>query len=157
MREPVSFFIPGLAKPAGSKRAFCLKRNGAFTGRAVVTDDCKTSRGWKDHVSNQARKHLAANFSGFEVFNTPVKFEVCFFMPRPKGHYRRSGALSKAGEDKPFPTVKPDALKLTRAVEDALTGIVYKDDALIVTEHIQKRYAERGFGVFVRVSQEVAA
>jgi Holliday junction resolvase RusA-like endonuclease len=153
LREPVSFFVEGLAKPAGSKRAFCLKRNGAFTGRAVVTDDCKTSKSWKQVVRHAATAHLSA-LSSFEVFNTPLKFEACFIMPRPRGHFRASGALSKAGALKPFPAVKPDVLKLTRAVEDALTGVIYTDDALIVTEHIRKRYGDRP-GVAVRISEEV--
>jgi predicted short-subunit dehydrogenase-like oxidoreductase (DUF2520 family) len=31
-------------------------------------------------------------------------------------------------------------LKLARGVEDALTGIVWRDDAQIVVEHLEKRY-----------------
>lgn len=154
MRAPVAFFIAGLPKPAGSKKAFCLRKGGKLTGRAVVTDDCKGSRGWKDHVSNQARKHLAESFPGFEVFNTALRFEATFILPRPKGHFKPSGALSKAGEERPLPTVKPDVLKLTRAVEDALTGTVYTDDALIVTELIRKRYGDTP-GVAIRISEEV--
>jgi Holliday junction resolvase RusA-like endonuclease len=38
--------------------------------------------------------------------------------------------------------VKPDVLKLARAVEDALTGILYRDDAQIVTEVLRKRYGD---------------
>jgi Holliday junction resolvase RusA-like endonuclease len=39
-----------------------------------------------------------------------------------------------------YPISKPDVLKLARAAEDALTGIIWSDDALIVQEHLYKAY-----------------
>jgi Holliday junction resolvase RusA-like endonuclease len=153
LREPVAFFVPGVAKPAGSKKAFCLKRGGNFTGRAVVTDACKGSKSWKANVRHYATKHLAS-LPSFEVFNTPVKFEAVFILQRPKGHLNTKGGLNAQGSAKPFPTVKPDVLKLARAVEDALTGTVYQDDALIVTETLKKRYGSSP-GVAIRISEEV--
>ena len=33
-------------------------------------------------------------------------------------------------------------LKLARAVEDAMSGVVYRDDAQVVTEVLRKRYGE---------------
>lgn len=43
-----------------------------------------------------------------------------------------------------YPAVKPDATKLVRAVEDALTGICWRDDAQIVNQDVRKRYADTG-------------
>lgn len=34
----IRFFIPGIPSPGGSKSAFCLKKDGVYTGRAVVVD-----------------------------------------------------------------------------------------------------------------------
>ncbi len=38
--------------------------------------------------------------------------------------------------------MKPDATKLVRALEDALTRIVWKDDAQVVTQVVHKRFGE---------------
>jgi Holliday junction resolvase RusA-like endonuclease len=40
-----------------------------------------------------------------------------------------------------LPVVMPDATKLLRGLEDALTGVVWHDDAQIVSQHVEKRYA----------------
>jgi Holliday junction resolvase RusA-like endonuclease len=37
---------------------------------------------------------------------------------------------------------RPDVLKLARAAEDALTGIVWRDDSQIVHETLAKVYGE---------------
>jgi Holliday junction resolvase RusA-like endonuclease len=54
------------------------------------------------------------------------------------------------------PPVKPDVLKLARAVEDAMSGIIYKDDAQIVTERLCDRYGILP-GVAIQVEEEVVA
>ena len=41
-----------------------------------------------------------------------------------------------------YPITKPDATKMLRAVEDAMTGIAWLDDAQIVRQVVTKRYAE---------------
>jgi Holliday junction resolvase RusA-like endonuclease len=38
------------------------------------------------------------------------------------------------------PTKKPDADNICKAVCDAMNGIVYKDDAQVVSLHFTKRY-----------------
>ncbi len=38
------------------------------------------------------------------------------------------------------PWTKPDNTNYTKNVEDALNGIIWKDDAMIVDSHIYKRY-----------------
>jgi Holliday junction resolvase RusA-like endonuclease len=43
-----------------------------------------------------------------------------------------------------WPAKPPDVLKLARAVEDALTGALWTDDALVVSEYLLKRYAPPG-------------
>ena len=42
----------------------------------------------------------------------------------------------------PFPTARPDLLKLARAVEDAIQSVVYRNDSQIVDEVLHKRYGE---------------
>jgi Holliday junction resolvase RusA-like endonuclease len=45
-------------------------------------------------------------------------------------------------------------LKLARAVEDALTGVLWRDDAQIAIEQLSKHYAERDEPERVRVRVE---
>lgn len=41
-----------------------------------------------------------------------------------------------------MPETRPDADKLLRAVGDALTGVVYRDDAQLTTVVVRKRWAK---------------
>lgn len=147
---PITFTVIGLPKPAGSKRAFALKKGGVYTGRAVVTDDCKTSRDWKTDV-----KHAAVAIYQREPLACAVRLTLVFVLPRPRGHF---GTGRNVGVLKPsaalFHVIKPDVLKLARGVEDALTGIIWKDDSQIVEEYLEKRYTQPGEtpgGVQIRI------
>lgn len=125
----VSFTVYGIAQPAGSKRGFVK------AGRVVITDASAKSRPWKAQVSDAAAQAM----NGGELLAGPLWLELMFYVPRPKGHYGAKGVRPSAPA---FPTVKPDLLKLTRAVEDALTGICVRDDAQFIMEHLQKHYGE---------------
>jgi Holliday junction resolvase RusA-like endonuclease len=150
MNPTISFFVQGLPKPAGSKRAFVLKRGGVYTGRAIVTDDCKKSRDWKTDVSITAKMH----YGNAPLLDGPLELTLTFYMPRPKGHFGsgRNAATLKASSQR-YPQGKPDVLKLARAVEDALTGVCWIDDALICHEVLRKEYEHtRGIaGVQVQI------
>jgi Holliday junction resolvase RusA-like endonuclease len=52
------------------------------------------------------------------------------------------------------PITRPDLLKLTRLLEDACSGIIWRDDAQISDELLMKRYAApplHPIGVHVRI------
>lgn len=149
----ISFFIPGFPKPAGSKRGFAIKRGGVFTGKVAVIDACKTSRDWKSTVSAEARAHVGAFH---KLLDAPLKVSLTFQVLRPKGHFRTGKNATMLRDSAPcFPAQRPDVLKLARAVEDALTGIIWRDDSQIVTERIAKRYADNP-GCIVEISEEAA-
>lgn len=124
--------VYGAAAPAGSKRAVV----NPSSGRAFVIDANKNVAAWKREV----RQAAGEAFHG-ELYTGPVSVEFTFYRVRPKGHYgtgRNDGVLKASAPA--YPTQAPDALKLARGVEDALTGLVYRDDAQIVDEVIRKRY-----------------
>lgn len=102
----------------------------------VVIDDCKESKNWRSTVALFARSHLPP---GFTLMTEPLKVEFTFYRSRPQGHSGKKG-LNKHGLETPYPVTKPDVLKLARAVEDALTQVIWVDDAQIVSELILKRY-----------------
>lgn len=124
--------IPGKAQPAGSKRGFVNPK----TGRVIITDAAAKSRPWKAVVSDYAQQAMG----GEAPLEGPLSVRMTFFEMRPKGHFNSKGQLNAQGQRNPFPAKKPDLLKLARAVEDALTGIVYRDDAQIVEEKLVKAY-----------------
>jgi Holliday junction resolvase RusA-like endonuclease len=134
----LEFTVYGKAQPAGSKRAF----KHPTTGRVMVTDAAKGSRAWKEQVSSAAAVALAngkGNRAG-ELLVGPLAVAMRFEVVRPASHYGKRGLRSSAPK---YPTTRPDVLKLARAVEDALTGVVWRDDALIVDEQLVKRYGEQ--------------
>ena len=143
----IEFFVPGVPAPGGSKKAFYNKR----TGRAMIVDDCKRNKPWRESVAWTARE----TYDG-PPLTGPIDLYVEFFMPRPKAHYRtRNGEpTDEVKLSAPhYPMTKPDASKLLRALEDALTGILWRDDAQVVNQHAYKRYAPAwsGPGAKVRV------
>jgi Holliday junction resolvase RusA-like endonuclease len=123
--------IHGTPQPAGSKRGFYRG------GRVVIVDANPKSRDWKDHVKAEVQR----TYTG-PLLTGPVKLDLRFCGSRPKSHYgtgKNKDSVKTTAPD--YPTVKPDALKLARAVEDALTGVVYKDDAQVVEMTIRKVYS----------------
>ena len=132
----IRFVVHGLAKPAGSKRAFVL-RGGANAGRAIVTDANPNSRDWKNAVADAASRA----YSG-PLLDGPLQVHFRFYRPRPRGHFNSKGALNKKGTASLYPVSAPDVLKLARGVEDAMQGVIYFNDARIVSEVIEKRWGE---------------
>lgn len=129
----VRFIVHGIAQPAGSKRGFINRK----TGGVIITDAAKRSRPWKADVSAAA----AAAMIGTRLLDGPLALDVVFVVPRPKGHYGSGRNAGNVRASAPmYPAVKPDVTKLLRAVEDACTGIVWRDDAQIVSQHATKRY-----------------
>lgn len=142
----LKFFVPGIAKPAGSKRAF-MRPGMRFP---VVIDDCADSKNWKNQVRLFASQVLPA---GFSLIEGPVRVVFTFYRQRPKGHFNSKGELNTAGNRLPYPLSKPDVLKLSRAVEDALTGVVWGDDSQIVDEHLFKVWTVDRPGVEIQVER----
>jgi Holliday junction resolvase RusA-like endonuclease len=135
-RDGLTFTVHGAAQPAGSKRAFKLG-----SGAVVVTDDNKKARPWKREVADAAATAMLSHAitDNGTLVDGPLSVRMIFYVPRPQGHYGAKGLRPSAP---PYPTKRPDVLKLARAVEDAMTGIVYRDDAQIVREQLVKDYGE---------------
>lgn len=129
----IAFTVYGTPQSAGSKRAFM--RPG-FKHPSVVDANPK-SKSWQNEVRAEAVKHFAG-----ELLTGPLYLGLVFYRPRPAGHFKKGGELSAYGKRQSHPMTRPDALKLARGVEDALTKVVYRDDAQIVQENLIKRWGE---------------
>jgi Holliday junction resolvase RusA-like endonuclease len=124
--------VEGHAMPGGSKKGFVDPR----TERVVVVEDSK-NKPWKRAVASEGKRvRLDA-----PILEGALAVVCTFARPRPKSHYGVRGLLPSAPA---FPVTRPDVLKLMRAVEDALTGVLWVDDSQIVDEHLVKRWAALG-------------
>lgn len=132
----VKFRVFGLPKTAGSKKSFATKH-----GKVVTVDSSgKAGDNWRIQVQAAAQ----AVYDG-PLLDGPLAASMCFYFHRPKSHYRTGKNAHLLKDSAPvYHTQKPDVIKLARAVEDALAGIVILDDKLIVKyNRLVKRYVCR--------------
>lgn len=129
------FTVYGIPQPGGSKKGFIIRGKGK-KDRVVITDDNEQKvKPWKNNI-----EIVAAELMGERpLYEGPLMLVVEFYIPRPKGHYGVHGVKRSAPR---YPTVRPDATKLLRPLEDALSGVLWKDDAQIVEQIVRKRYGE---------------
>ncbi len=126
----VHFTIPGDPQTQGN-----LRRSPA----GGLYESNKKLGGWR------ARASLAGSeaMKGHRLIDGPVRLTLRFVLTRPAGHYTSKRELSAEGKRHPYPDRQPDLDKLERAVGDALTGVVWKDDARIVQKESVKVYGDR--------------
>jgi len=145
----ITFRVHGRPQPGGSKRAFAIRKAGALTGRVAVTDTNPRAHDWKAQVIAAADNVR----DGQPLLTGPLHVEITFLLPRPKGHYgtgRNQGFIRRSAPT--YPAVKPDVSKLARPTIDALSGVIWRDDAQIVDEIHRKRY-EEPIGAYIRIKE----
>ena len=140
----IEFIVEGLPATQGSKK---------HVGNGIIIDSCKRLKQWRNDVAAMARIAMR----GQEIYTGAVAAGMIFHLPRPKSHYGTGRNAGKLKDNAPeYPIGKPDLAKMQRAVEDAMKGIVYKDDSQIVHyPTLNKYYAkiDDAPGVWVRVMQ----
>lgn len=107
-----------------------------MNGRAVITSTAKGLPVWRRLVADVAQHYApAAPWEG------PIRIDLTFGIPKPKSAPKRRRV---------WPDKRPDLDKLTRAVLDALTQIIFADDSQIVEVHASKDYGPPGVAIEVR-------
>jgi Holliday junction resolvase RusA-like endonuclease len=135
-----AFFVPGVPASAGSKRAFVNRS----TGRVSVVDSCAENYPWRSKVAIFGEKTLRAINPEVPLIDEPIELDVVFYFTRPKGHFgEKAGVPRLKGSAPNWPTKPPDSTKLLRSIEDALNGVVWRDDSLVVVQRARKVYADR--------------
>ena len=133
--------------PKGQPRPRAFVRPGS--GRAGVYDP-GTAEGWKSAVAQ-----ACSELEGAALY-TPLAVTLTFYMPRPKGHYRKNGTL-KPSSPVYMHDSKPDADNLAKAVLDALTAIrAWLDDDQVCELIIRKYWEQPGTcspGCMIRISE----
>lgn len=162
----MEFFVPGLPAPGGSKsfipiwrrggELITVVRNGRVWPVIRVVDSADVGSNRVSKWKNVVRGYAGEFMCGARPYQCPVRVEFVFFMPRPQFHLGTGKNAGIVKESAPqFHTVKPDALKLARSTEDALTGIVFDDDAANVSIQSEKRWCNYGeqSGVLIRIKR----
>ena len=133
--EPaITITVHGLPAPQGSKR---------HVGNGVMIESSKKVKPWRQDVKHAALDIVEAR-GDWMILDGPLAVAMTFTFDRPKGHYRTGRNAHLLRDAAPArPSGMPDLSKLARSTEDALTGVVWKDDARVV-EYVRlgKWYAE---------------
>lgn len=154
--EPVfQVKVYGTPQQRGSKSPYVPKhKDGSLVTRpngnplVVVRDSNKKSGDWMTAV-----RQAAGEVWQGDLLDEPLILQVRFWFARPKGHY---GTGRNAGRVKPSAprrhAQEPDLSKLVRCLEDALTGVVYRDDRLIASyRRTGKAWTTGSAGAVVRI------
>lgn len=124
-------WIAGVPAPQGSKR---------HVGGGRLVESSKAVGPWRTLVAwHLAQHHLGAPVDG------PLTVRLGFVMPRPAATPKRST---------PPAVRRPDLDKLVRAVLDAATAVVWRDDSQVVELAASKRLAELDEQPGVRIEVE---
>lgn len=93
---------------------------------------------WRADVAEAA--YVAASMGGWPMGTSQyLGLSLRFLFRRPASHLNKAGRATPAhGAAMPG----PDLDKLTRAVLDALTGVLYDDDRRVVVIHARKCWTE---------------
>jgi Holliday junction resolvase RusA-like endonuclease len=117
----------GTPAPQGSKKFV-----GMAGGRGVMVESSKKVRPWRQDVKAAAELVMA----GRPPLDGPLVAVMTFTLPKPTSAPKRI---------RTWPCRKPDASKLARSTEDALTDAgVWTDDARVVDLLVLKRFPNEG-------------
>jgi Holliday junction resolvase RusA-like endonuclease len=171
--ELIAFSVAGLPMPQGSKTAKIVGKRVNYGGAVAIiapkvilvevadmatkTRKSYALKAWRSKIEIAATLALG-KLGTHNLIEGPVLLECEFVFERPGSHYTKT--THKLTKRAPLSPGKPDLGHLVRAVEDALSAIVYKDDAQVARYgNTLKRYAEHegeGAGVRIRVREILA-
>src|SRR5215471_17251043 len=106
MTESISFFVPGIPAPGGSKRGIY----NAKLGRTLIFENNpEKNRNWRASVALAASEAM----KGKTRLPRPISLQVAFMMARPKAHVNPKGVVKPSAPM--FHLKEPELLKLARS------------------------------------------
>jgi Holliday junction resolvase RusA-like endonuclease len=104
-------------------------------------------KGTTRRVRVNPNKKAEERFTGLAIHKKPetplttsLKVNIVAVFPYLKSHYKKDGTLKPNVPQ--FKTSKPDVDNIAKFVFDALNGVFWKDDAIIVDSRIVKIYGK---------------
>jgi Holliday junction resolvase RusA-like endonuclease len=126
--------------PVGKQRARYARR-----GNFVQTYTPDKTRNYEALIKEAATEAMGSS----EPLETPVNLYLYIRAPIPQSYSKKKVADCLNGIEKPIK--KPDASNVLKSVEDAMNGVVYRDDCQIVNFHVTKVYSSQsGIDVCVK-------
>ncbi len=114
-------------------------------GAGVRTYTPKAAEAWKRHVRHAAWHEAAMAALPLDA---ALDLTLLFYLPHPDGWPKWKATMAQAGTV--AHTSKPDADNLAKAVMDALTGVLWADDAQVRSLRVEKLYGPPG--VFIHAT-----
>ena len=100
--------------------------------------DPAASRDYKHYVRLVASQH-----KGEGLMEGPVAVKLVVGRKIPSSWSKRKQDAAQKGEI--LPTTKPDVDNMAKGVKDALSGVIWRDDAQVVELTVRKVYAPAGY------------
>lgn len=138
----ISFIVPGPVKGKGRPRAFRV-------GNGIRMHTDSSTAAYENRVAVFAKESMG----NAEALTGPVAMTVDAVIAIPKSWPKKKQADALRGVI--YPTGKPDADNVLKAICDGLNGVAFRDDAQIVFISMSKRY---GFDPSAKISiREIGA
>ena len=143
--EILTIDVPGIPQTKGSARGFgFIRKTGPRAGKigVAITNDNPSAKEWQARIAYFARQSMVGGTTA-----QGVTVDVTFKFTRPKSHLhtgKRAGEVKATAPERH--RQKPDIDKLLRVVLDALTGVVWDDDAQVFHVDMFKGWADPGKG-----------
>ncbi|MBR1328820.1 RusA family crossover junction endodeoxyribonuclease [Bradyrhizobium ottawaense] len=134
MTEPVTITLAGPPQGKGRARAFL---RGGHIGHYTP----EKTRSYEGMIRTVAMDQMAGKIP----FDEPVEFVLRAVFTAPASWSNRKRTQAYTGEIKPGK--KPDLDNIAKAWNDALNGVVYRDDSLICRMTLDKRYGPQSLVV----------
>jgi len=132
--EPVTISLSGI--PQGKGRARSFIRAGHI---AHYTPE--KTRTYEGMIATVAMAEMRSR----KLFDCPLEFAMRAIFPVPSSWSGKKRDQALCGAIKPVK--KPDLDNITKAWNDALNGVVYRDDSLICRMTLDKRYGPQALVV----------
>jgi len=132
--DPVTINLVGV--PQGKGRARAFMRAGHISHYTP-----EKTRTYEGMIRTQAMQEIGNK----EPFDCPVEFVMRAVFPVPASWSSKKRERALTGEIKPGK--KPDLDNIAKAWNDALNGVVYRDDSLICRMTLDKRYGPQALVV----------
>lgn len=130
MSNVIKFTVPGA--PVGKGRPKVSTRGGKF---AKMYTPEKTAN-YENLVALAAEQAM----DGRPLLSGPVEVQMAILLPIPASWSKKKQAAAIAGQV--YPTKKPDADNVVKAIFDGINGVVWNDDVQACDIVVRKRYAE---------------
>jgi len=129
MSNVIKFSVPGA--PVGKGRPKVSSSGGKFA--RMYTPEKTAS--YETLVALAAQQAM----EGRPLLSGPVNVRMAILLPVPASWSKRKQAAALAGLV--YPTKKPDADNVVKAIFDGINGVVWNDDVQVCGLNMTKRYA----------------